>query len=96
MSDTGARERPPLVPRDQPASARDSYVVEEPTRWGGLAGCCGRRWIAGSDAPVSRQAEPRQRVRVELHDAGVSHLWSDALLERWLAEAISACGHDLP
>src|SRR5581483_9386740 len=54
------------------------------------------RELRARNRAVTTRGGLRQRVRVELHDAGATQLWSDELLNQWLAEAISAYGHDLP
>lgn len=45
---------------------------------------------------MATRAEVRGRARAELNDIGVATLWSNAQLDRWLAEAIRDYGRALP
>jgi hypothetical protein len=45
---------------------------------------------------MTTRAALRATVRAELNDAGGSPLWSDALLNQWLAEAIRDYGRSVP
>ena len=45
---------------------------------------------------MATRATLRTAVRAELNDGGTTQLWSDALLNEWLAEAIRDYGRRLP
>jgi hypothetical protein len=45
---------------------------------------------------VSTRASLRSLIRQELGDAGGTPLWSDALLNQWIGEAIRRYGRELP
>ena len=45
---------------------------------------------------MTTRADLRSRVRAELNDAGAAQLWTDADLNRWLAEGVRAWSYDWP
>src|SRR5437762_12904439 len=56
------------------------------------------RWSARPDGSrlVTTRASLRSTVRQELNDAGGTSLWTDSLLNEWIAEAIRLYGRALP
>src|SRR3954451_15439304 len=45
---------------------------------------------------MSTRATLRTTIREELNDSGAAKLWSDSLLNRWIADGIRAWSRDVP